>query len=451
MKNYPCAFAVVSLLSIVACEEARAAIQLDATNAVALGGASLPPGRGVVGAGEGAETAARAFDGVSRTTWAVKIPEGETSWIEYRFDDDVCWLLTEYSVANGIASETRDPREWELQGSNDGETWVTIDARKRQFFASRQSVKSTRVRPQEAFNRYRLRIAGNANGLIEVGEVGLVVKAVVLPPSVPTAEVERGGMALRWEPVENATGYTVRRAKERTGPYALLASGVKDTRYLDAGPFPDSELSYYTISAELDGRCGPLSVPAGAATPVGAPMDLRIKQGVNNAVLEWTPAPRAIAYVVKRSLVPEGPYAAIASRITSPGFTDEGLSAGTAYHYVVCGVAHGKEGVESAPVSALFPPLAPTGLTAEPGKECVALKWNAVALAKSYKVFRATSAEAPKEEVSEVTDGTTFTDAELDFKKTYYYTVAAVNDCGASASATPVSATPIRPPSWWRR
>ncbi|GEM_PF-5646534 len=453
MKNLPCVLSVLTLLGLGMAEAVHGAIKLDAEQAVVLGGASLPPGRGVVTASEGsvADTAKRAFDGVNHTQWQIRINEGETGWIEYRFDDEMSWLLTEYTLTNGYAGGSRDPQEWELQGSVDGETWTTIDAKKRQYFAGRQSPKSIRVRPREAFNRFRFVFTGNSGGLIELAEVGLVVKAHVLPPIGVVAEAERGGMLVRWQPVDKATSYSVRRAEKREGPYTAVAAGVQDTRLMDGGPFGAHELTYYTVSAELAERTGPPSAPAGSATPASAPTDLRVKLGSGVAVLEWTPSPRAVAYVVKRSLVREGPYTPIASLVTAPAYTDEGLSAGTAYHYVVCGVANGKEGAETTPVSALFPPLAPTGLTAEPAKEGVVLKWNAVALAKSYRILRSESADRPKQEVAVVTGGTSYTDADLDFRKVYHYTVTAVNDCGSSAEATAVSASPIRPPSWWRR
>ncbi|HEY9250245.1 MAG TPA: hypothetical protein VIO38_13980, partial [Rariglobus sp.] len=219
----------------------------------------------------------------------------------------------------------------------------------------------------------------------------------------------------------------------------------------DKGPFEDGEMSYYTVSSEVASGQGVMSTPVSAATPVAAPTDPKAKPGKGVVVLEWTPSPKAVAYVVRRSLVREGPYTVIASLITAPAYTDEGLSAGTAYHYVVCGVANGKEGVDTEPVSVLFPPLAPTGLAAEPTKDTIALKWNAVALATGYKVMRALAAGEPAAELATVTDGTRFTDKTVTAGQTYHYTVAAVNGCGRGEESAEVSASPIRPAAWWRR
>lgn len=454
MKIQACVFSVLTLLWFGPAESAQAAIKLADEQAILLGGASLPPGRGVASAAQGSspDSAARAFDELSYTSWIGNVSEGESCWLEYRFDDDISWLVTEYTVCNGSMGAVRDPREWELQGSRDGVTWVTLDSKKQQVFAGRRWPKTYRLRPNEAYNRYRLSFpSGDANGQIELAEVGFTVKAPVLPPTEISAEAERGCTLLNWLPVESATGYTVRRSVDRGGSYVLVASGVKGTRYTDKGPFEDTDTSYYTVSSEMAAVQGAVSAPVSVSTPVAAPADLRAKLGNGLVVLEWTPSPKAAAYVVRRSLRRDGPYTAIGSLITAPAYTDEGLSAGTAYYYVVCGVAHGKEGVDTAPVSALFPPGAPTGLVAEPGKELVNLKWNAVALATGYKIMRATSADAAREEVAVVADNTAFTDKAVNFNKTYYYTVSAINDCGLSMESAVVSTSPIRPASWWRR
>ena len=431
----------------------QAAIKVHDDQAIALGGASLPPGRGVASAsGQPTELSpARAFDGFTYTSWIGDAVDAEPFSLEYRFSDGVCWVVTDYTLVNGAVDANRDPKTWELQGSIDGTTWVALDSRKQEVFGGRRSTRYFRVRSRQAYNRYRLVFpADAASPRVEIGEVGLVVKAHVLPPTEVSVHGERGAIAVNWQPVESATGYTVRRATERLGEYALVASGVQGTHYEDKGPFVEGELCYYTVSAELASAQGVQSVPVSTPTPVIAPAGVTAKLGAGLVVLEWTPSPRAVAYVVRRSLNKEGPYAVIGSQITAPAYTDKGLSEGTGYYYVVCGVANGKEGVDSAPVSALFPPAAPSALTAEAGKETVVLKWNAVALAKSYKVLRASPVDGPKEEVGVTTGETTFTDA-AKFGKTYHYTVVAVNDCGASVESASVASTPLRPSTWWRK
>jgi fibronectin type 3 domain-containing protein len=447
------------VIGVMACAlsswPARGAVTLTREQAAQAPRTSLPAvGRGTATSSDEAveSTAGRAFDGSATTSWRTTIPAGGTGWLEYHFEEDIRWVPAGYSVSNGAMGEQSDPREWELQGSNDGVNWTQLDTKKRQVFISRRRANTYRLEIAEAYNRYRVVFAGTAGAApLEVSEIGLTVKALAQPPDNVVVENERGSALVSWPAVETATGYSIRRAGEMKGPYVLLASGVQETSYVDRGPFGDSETCYYTVSTDVAGPQGVMSAPIGVATPVAAPSNLKATLGSGLVVLEWTPSPKAVAYVVRRALVREGPYTVIGSQITAPAYTDEGLSAGTAYHYVVCGVANGKEGVDSAPVSALFPPLRPTGLTAEPGKEMVTLTWNAVGLATSYKILRASAADAPAQELAVVTDGTTYVDKAVNANKTNHYTVCAVNDCGTSGASDPVSAAPLRPAVWWRR
>jgi len=75
--------------------------------------------------------------------------------------------------------------------------------------------------------------------------------------------------------------------------------------------------------------------------------------------LNWNAVAGATAYRVKRSLTAGGPYSLLEDGLTSTTHLDDGLSTGTAYHYVVSAVFNGAEGAESAPASAI--PSSPTG------------------------------------------------------------------------------------------
>lgn len=393
-----------------------------------------------------------AFDNRSETMWRASVKKGSPVWIEYAFAGDVRWQLTAYALTSGMNDVSHDPREWTVAGSNDGESWTTLDERKSGPATKRRSPTTYPVNTNESFSRFRITFrSSNMDRLLEVGEVGLVVRTHVLPPDGFSAQTERGGVALRWSPRDGVDGYTVMRAAGPAGPFEVIASGVKGASYLDAGPFKDMESSYYAVCSQLEGRPGAPSAVCGVLTPVNAPSGLSIKRGDGTVVLAWEPVARAAAYVVRRSLIKDGPYTTIGAQITAPAFKDQGLAHGTAYYYVVCGVANGKEGVDSAPVAALFPPLAPTGLKAEGGRNSVVLAWDAVALADKYQVLRAESAEGAREFLAEVKDATTFTDQAVAVGKSYYYSVVAVNACGTSAQSAVASGSPQKPPSWWRR
>jgi cellulose 1,4-beta-cellobiosidase len=89
-------------------------------------------------------------------------------------------------------------------------------------------------------------------------------------------------------------------------------------------------------------------------------------------------------------------------------------------------------------------PAAPTGLTATPGNNQVALSWTASSGATSYNVKRATVNGGPYTTIGSPTT-TSYTDTTAVNGTTYYYVVSAVNASGESANSTQVSATPSAP------
>jgi fibronectin type 3 domain-containing protein len=88
--------------------------------------------------------------------------------------------------------------------------------------------------------------------------------------------------------------------------------------------------------------------------PADAPMNLTASAGNKKVVLNWTsPSSNVTSYIVKRSLVPGGPYTAIA---TVPGntttYTDTNVVNGTTYYYVVSAIGSTGESANSNEASA---------------------------------------------------------------------------------------------------
>ncbi|MGW0781401.1 alpha-1,2-mannosidase [Streptomyces sp. NPDC002913] len=82
------------------------------------------------------------------------------AWVEFGFDAPV--VLTSYTLASANDFPDRDPRDWFLYGSSDGDSWTQLDARTGQDFARRFQARTFRVTGDAApFTRYRLDITGN--------------------------------------------------------------------------------------------------------------------------------------------------------------------------------------------------------------------------------------------------------------------------------------------------
>lgn len=123
----------------------------------------------------------QAFDKNTRTRW-FNNDAGSTGWIQYDFGPAVTRTIQRYAVASAMDVPERDPKDWEIQGSNDGSTWTTLDTQSNQKFVGRfQAMTFTIARPA-AYRSYRLNITAN-NGAkgTHVSELSLLTDREAAP------------------------------------------------------------------------------------------------------------------------------------------------------------------------------------------------------------------------------------------------------------------------------
>jgi len=84
------------------------------------------------------------------------------------------------------------------------------------------------------------------------------------------------------------------------------------------------------------------------SAPPPAPTALAAAAGNTQVSLSWSPVAEAVSYSVKRASVSGGPYAIIASGVTSASYTDGGLANNSTYYYVVSAVNANGESANSA-------------------------------------------------------------------------------------------------------
>ncbi|CAL9334411.1 hypothetical protein SUDANB145_00133 [Streptomyces sp. enrichment culture] len=78
--------------------------------------------------------------------------------------------VTDYALTSADDHCSRDPKDWRLEGSDDGRTWVTLDRRTGETFPERFLVREFTVTDAAPYARYRLHITANAE---DVGEIQL--------------------------------------------------------------------------------------------------------------------------------------------------------------------------------------------------------------------------------------------------------------------------------------
>jgi fibronectin type 3 domain-containing protein/lysophospholipase L1-like esterase len=190
------------------------------------------------------------------------------------------------------------------------------------------------------------------------------------------------------------------------------------------------------------------TVGTGGGSAPSAPTGLAATPGNAQVGLTWTASSGATSYNVYRGTTAGGESTtAIATGVTTPSYTNTGLTNGTAYYYKVAAVngsgtsAYSNEA--TATPSGGSAPSSPTGLAATPGNAQVGLTWSTSAGATSYNVYRGTTAGG--ESTTAIATGLTsaaYTDSGVTNGTAYYYKVAAVNSVGTSGYSNEASATP---------
>ncbi|AUJ70835.1 MULTISPECIES: basic secretory protein-like protein [unclassified Pseudoalteromonas] len=111
-----------------------------------------------------------AFDNNHYSKWLTFSASG---WISYAFSEAV--NLTAYTLTSANDAPQRDPKNWTLQGSQDGQVWFTIDSQNNQSFASRHQTKQFNVSTNQAYRFVRLNVtATQGANLLQLAEIEFI-------------------------------------------------------------------------------------------------------------------------------------------------------------------------------------------------------------------------------------------------------------------------------------
>ncbi|BBJ46493.1 hypothetical protein SSPO_092110 [Streptomyces antimycoticus] len=93
-------------------------------------------------------------------SWHKWLGHGGRAWLEFTLRRPIAVGHYVLTSANDVPG--RDPRDWTLKGSNDGEHWVDLDTRVEESFAHRHQPRGFTFPAHTAYGRYRLEITRNA-------------------------------------------------------------------------------------------------------------------------------------------------------------------------------------------------------------------------------------------------------------------------------------------------
>lgn len=119
------------------------------------------------------ETSANLIDGKTSTKYCTDKGSGDgpVAWIVYHLPE--AKAVTAYSITSANDEPGRDPKNWKLQGSNDGNTWTDLDTQSDQKFSDRYETKKYMVYGGASYKYYRLYITATYqtdNTMIQLSE-----------------------------------------------------------------------------------------------------------------------------------------------------------------------------------------------------------------------------------------------------------------------------------------
>ena len=262
-------------------------------------------------------------------------------------------------------------------------------------------------------------------------------ESIVSPVVKATYMGASGKPYIKWNTVANASQYEVYRATTKNGTYTLLGTTTA-THYTDnkAG----SGYTYYykvkalaangaesDYSAVVAGICH-CAKPTVKATYMGAS---------GKPYIKWNAVANASQYKVYRSTSKNGTYTLLGTT-TATHYTDNKAGSGYTYYYKVRAISKVKStanSVFSVPVAGICHCAKPTvkatymGASGKPY-----IKWNAVANASQYKVYRSTSKNGTYTLLG-TTTATHYTDNKAGSGYTYYYKVRAISKVKSTANS----------------
>lgn len=282
-------------------------------------------------------------------------------------------------------------------------------------------------------------------------------------PAAPTGVIATGGtnqVAISWGAVSSATSYNV---------YYATTSGVtksNGTKITNAtSPTVQTGLAagtayYYIVTAVNSVGEGAASNQVAATTLAAvpnptapaAPAGVTAVGGANQATIAWPAVSGAASYNVYWSTT-SGVTTTSGTKVAgaSSPYIKTGLSAGTAYYFIVTAANGVGESAASAQVTATTSaappavPAAPAGVTATGGANQVSLSWPAVSGATSYNIYWATASGVTTSGTKITVATSPYVQTGLAASTTYYYIVTAVNAAGQSVASAQVSAATNAP------
>jgi len=111
-----------------------------------------------IGDGEGGKLV---LDKITDSKW-LTAGGNTTGWLVYQFLGKGAYAINQYAITSANDAPDRDPKDWTLQGSFDGTTWVTLDTRVGEAWTERFQRREFTFTNHVAYSYYMLNVTANS-------------------------------------------------------------------------------------------------------------------------------------------------------------------------------------------------------------------------------------------------------------------------------------------------
>ncbi|MBR3433021.1 MAG: C10 family peptidase [Bacteroidaceae bacterium] len=156
------------------------------------------------------ESGAKLFDNTSSTKYCTFINSSDAVTMTYNSTQSA--RLTSYTITSGNDFDGRDPKNWRLEGSNNGSSWTTIDTRSNETFASRFQKNTYNVTTSQEFSQYRLVVTGrkDANATVfQIAELELFGLVAQIPMAFAPESAAEDATGIEETPAADAATFDI--------------------------------------------------------------------------------------------------------------------------------------------------------------------------------------------------------------------------------------------------
>lgn len=197
----------------------------------------------------GKEVKGNLFDGESATKWLTFAPTG---WIEFDLDEPT--RIVKYALTSANDHDERDPVDWTLKGSTDGEDWKTLDTRSGESFPERFETRTYDLAEPAEFRHWRVEFTKNkgSDDALQLAEIQLSTGIADPIPEDMLSLVDRGPAG---SPTAKAdAGFTGKRALRYAGRHTTEGRAYSYNKVFDVHVKVErrTELSYKIFPSMAD-------------------------------------------------------------------------------------------------------------------------------------------------------------------------------------------------------